>query len=465
MSALPLRVKAAYAAPGFAFALIGLPVYVHLPKFYGDTLGVDLAVIGAIILFSRAWDAVTDPAAGFLSDRTRSDLGRRRPWILAGAVPLALATAGLLAPPAGWSSGALSWWFAALLFVTFLSWTAVQIPHAALGPELAVSPHERTSLFAARDGLWILGTLVAAASPAIARAMVASPDAAETERQAFRLMAAVYGPLLVLLPWWCAAVVREPAGPRASAAASTPWGVSRDAWANAPFRALLLAYGVGALGAAMPATLILFYVQHVLQAAHLAEAFLAIYFLSGFLFLPAWTRVARRVGTRRAWLAAMVVNAGAFVFAYGLGPGDTAAYAAVCLVSGIGFGAGLVLPNSLVADVVDYDELRSGQRREGLYFGLWSIVTKLSAAVGAAAALPALQWAGYVPQAEHQSEAVRHTLRLLYAGVPCLCYAAGLLLARRFPIDESVQRRVRDAVSRRSAGLPWQDPLAAGGRS
>jgi GPH family glycoside/pentoside/hexuronide:cation symporter len=463
--AVPFRVKAAYAAPGFAFALIGLPVYVHLPKFYGDTLGVNLALLGAIILVSRAWDAVTDPAIGFLSDRTRSPLGRRRPWILAGAVPLALATAGLLAPPSGWSSGALAWWFAALLFVTFLSWTSVQIPHAALGPELADSPHERTTLFAARDGLWILGTLVAAASPALARAMVGQADAAETERQAFRLMAVVYGPLLVLLPWWCAAVVREPVGQPAPASASTPWGVSREAWANRPFRVLLLAYGVGALGAAMPATLILFYVQHVLRAAHLAEAFLAVYFLSGFLFLPVWTRVARRIGTRRAWLSAMGVNAGAFVFAYVLGPGDTAAYAAVCLVSGIGFGAGLVLPNSLVADVVDYDELRSGQRREGLYFGLWSIVTKMSAAVGAAAALPALQWAGYVAQAAEQTETVQHALRVLYAGVPCLCYAAGLLLARRFPIDESVQRRVREAVSRREAGLPWQDPLAAGERS
>lgn len=462
MSLLPLRVKAAYAAPGLAFALVGIPIYVHLPKFYGDTLGMDLGLVGAIILLSRMWDAVTDPAIGFLSDRTRTSLGRRRPWMLAGAVPLAAATAGLLAPPDGLSGAPLAWWFGALLFVAFLAWTSVQIPHAALGPEVAAGYHESTSLFAARDGLWILGTLVAAAAPALARTALGLPAGGEGDRQAFRLMALVYAPLLVLLPWVAVLGVRE--RPARVAVASTPWGVSREAWANRPFRLLLLAYGVGALGAAMPATLVLFYVEHVLRAPGLAEAFLALYFLSGFLFLPAWTRIARRVGKKRAWLWAMGVNVGAFVFALFLGPGDTVPYAAVCLVSGLGFGAGLVLPNALVADVVDYDELRSTQRREGLYFGLWSIVTKMSAALGAAAALPALAWAGYVPQAPEQAEGVRHALRVLYAAVPCVCYGAGFVLARRFPIDEDLHRRIRDGIARRSAGLPWNDPLTTGAR-
>jgi GPH family glycoside/pentoside/hexuronide:cation symporter len=463
VASLPLRVTAAYAAPGFAFALIGIPVYVHLPKFYGDTLGLDLALVGAIILVSRAWDAVTDPAIGFLSDRTATRLGRRRPWILAGALPLALATAGLLAPPAGLSGGPLAWWFAALLFLTFLSWTAVQIPHAALGAEVAVGHHDRTALFGARDGLWILGTLVAAASPGLARAALGLPAGSEGDRAALRAMALLYAPVLVLLPWWCVAGVKERATVHSSAA--TPWRATREAWQNPPFRVLLAAYGIGALGAAMPATLILFYVEYVLRAPQLASAFLALYFVSGFAFLPAWTRLARRTGKKRAWIAAMAVNAGAFVFAYFLGPGDTVAYAGVCLVSGIGFGAGLVLPNSLVADVVDYDELRSGQRREGLYFGLWSIVTKLSAALGAAAALPALQFAGFVPQAAEQPAAVQQALRVLYAAVPCACYAAGLLVARHFPIDEAVHQRIREAVRQRAAGDPWQDPLVAGARS
>jgi GPH family glycoside/pentoside/hexuronide:cation symporter len=456
MRRLPARLVAAYAAPGFAFALVGIPVYVHLPKFYGDALGVPLAFVGAVILLSRAWDAVTDPAIGFLSDRTRTRFGRRRPYLVAGAVPLAAATALLLAPPGSLAGIQLGWWFATWLCVMFLAWTAVQIPHAALGPELTPDHHGRTGLFAARDGLWILGTLAAAAAPAVARAVMDLPADGEADREVYRALAWVYAPLLVLLPWWCAAMVREPAVGVQPAA--TPWRVTWEAWQNRPFRTLLVAYGIGALGAGLPATLVLFYVEHVLRLPGRAEAFLGLYFLSGFLFLPLWTRVARRVGKKRAWLAAMAVNVGAFVFALFLGPGDALAYGLVCLVSGIGFGAGLVLPNSLVSDVVDYDELLSGARREGLYFGLWSIVTKLSAAVGAAVALPVLDWAGYVPQSQ-QGEAVVWALRLLYAGVPCACYLTGVLVAARFPIDERLHGLIREQVRRRQAGSSYEDPL------
>jgi GPH family glycoside/pentoside/hexuronide:cation symporter len=454
---LPRRMRAAYAAPGFAFALLGIPIYVHLPKFYGDTLGVDLGLMGFLILASRVWDAVTDPAIGHLSDRARTPFGRRRPFVFLGAIPLAAGTALLLSPPSGPSPEALGWWFGAWLFLVFLAWTAVQVPHAALGVELTTDYHERTSLFAARDGLWILGTLVAAAAPSLVRTSMGLPADGSADREVFRTVALAYAPLLVALPWWCAAAVREPVP--SSVRPAPPWGAMRDAWRNRPFRTLLLAYGVGAVGAALPGTLILFYVEHVLRAPGLAEAFLALYFVSGFAFLPVWTRVARRVGKKAAWLGAMAVNVGAFVFVLPLGPGDRLAYAIVCLLSGIGFGAGLALPNSLVSDAIDYDELRSGQRREGLYFGLWSIVTKVSAAIGAAAALPALKWAGYVPQAE-QAPATLLALRVLYGGVPIICYTAGLLIAARFPIDEQVHRRIREGIARRATGGHPPDPLA-----
>jgi GPH family glycoside/pentoside/hexuronide:cation symporter len=323
---------------------------------------------------------------------------------------------------------------------------------------LTFDTHERTTLFAARDGLWILGTLAAAAAPGLVRAARGLPAGGAADREVFATLAWVVGPLLLVLPWLCATVVREPAH-AAPPPAPAPLASAREAWANRPFRLLLVAYGIGALGAALPATLVLFYVEHVLGAPQYAEALLALYFLSGFLCLPVWTRVARAIGKKRAWLAAMAVNVGAFVVAAFLDRGDVAAFAAVCLVSGMGFGAGLVLPNSLVADTVDYDELRTGERREGLYVGLWSIVTKASAALGAALALPALQAAGYVAQADQQPEAVRQALRLLYAAAPCACYAAGLIVASRFPIDEATHHRIREANARRLLGRPWDDPL------
>lgn len=443
--------RVAYAVPGFVFALVGIPIYVHLPKFYGDALGVDLGLIGLAILGSRVWDAVTDPAIGYLSDHTRSRWGRRRPWIAAGALPLAVAVSLLLVPPAADPRSA-GLWMTVFLFVAFLAWTSIQIPHAALGAELAPEHHARTSLYAWRDGLFILGTLVAAAAPAVIRSIGGFPRTPEGERQTFAVLAVVYAPLLLLLPLWCALALREP-DPGGRAASSTPWTATKEAWRNQPFRVVLTAYAIGALGGALPGTLILYYVEHVLRAPGLAEVFLALYFLVGFACLPLWPFLARRVGKKEAWLAAMLLSVGAFSGAAFLEAGQTWAFGAIVIVSGIGLGASFVLPASLVADTIDYDHAQSGERREGLYFGLWSIVTKASAALGAAFALPALQWAGYVPNAE-QSETVRQALRTLYAAVPCLCYLVAMTVAIRFPIDETRHAEIRATLARRAMAEP-----------
>jgi GPH family glycoside/pentoside/hexuronide:cation symporter len=451
---LNLSARLAYAVPGFVFALVGIPIYVHLPKFYGDALGVDLRVIGLAILASRIWDAVTDPAVGYLSDHTRSRWGRRRPWIAAGALPLAAAVALLLAPPAADVRGT-GLWMTVLLFVAFLAWTSIQIPHAALGAELAPDYHARTSLYAWRDALFILGTLGAAAAPAVIRAAGGFPLTPDGERSTFKVLAALYAPLLLLLPLWCAAVLREPAvGGRTSSAA--PWRATREALRNEPFRIVLVAYAIGALGSALPGTLILFYVEHVLGAPGQAEIYLALYFLVGFVCLPLWPWLARRIGKKQAWLGAMLLSIGAFSGAAFLDRGQTLAFGAIVLVSGIGLGASFVLPSSLVADAIDFDEVRSGERREGLYFGLWSIVSKASAALGPAVALPTLQWAGYVANGE-QPESVRVALRLLYAAVPCLCYLAAMVVAVRFPIDEARHAEIRATLSARASRGPRAD--------
>jgi GPH family glycoside/pentoside/hexuronide:cation symporter len=345
----------------------------------------------------------------------------------------------------------------------FLAWTAVQNPHAALGAELTDDHHERTSLFAVRDGLWILGTLVAAASPALARQALGGTEG--HEREVFAALALTFGFLLVVLPWVCILGVREPAVTSAPTAA-TPLQATREAWRNRPFRVMLLAYGIGALGGALPATLVLFYVEHVLHAARLGELFLAAYFLVGVVCLPLWTRAARRIGKKPAWLLAMALSVAAFSGAFFLGPGDTAWYGAIVVVSGIGFGAGLVLPASLVADTIDYDEWETGHRREGLYYGLWSIVTKVSAALGAATALPLLEWAGYAAQATTQPESVSLALRTMYAAVPCLCYAAAFVVAVRFPIDERRHSEIRRALDARAAATAGAAPAPSlGGAS
>jgi GPH family glycoside/pentoside/hexuronide:cation symporter len=210
----------------------------------------------------------------------------------------------------------------------------------------------------------------------------------------------------------------------------------------------------------LPATLILFYVQYVLQS-ELADVFLMLYFVTGIIFLPGWILVSRRTGKKAAWLASMVINTGAFVGVFFLGPGDAVIYGVLVFLSGIGFGATLAIPSAIQADVIDYDELLTGERREGQYIGLWSISKKFAAAVGIGAGLSILGLAGYTPNAE-QPAAVQMTLRVLYALVPSLCNIVAIAIAFAYPISSRLHGEIRKAIEQRQAGLPVTNPLKPG---
>jgi len=154
----------------------------------------------------------------------------------------------------------------------------------------------------------------------------------------------------------------------------------------------------------------------------------------------------------------MVVNTGAFVGVFFLGPGDAAIYGILVFVSGIGFGATLAIPSAIQADVIDYDELLTGERREGQYIGLWSIAKKFAAAVGIGAGLSILGLAGYTPNVQQTAE-VQMTLRILYALVPSLCNLVAIAIACAYPISDQIHNQIRTAIAQRRDGLPVVDPL------
>jgi len=174
---VPVSKKLAYAAPAFALAVVGIPVYVYLAKFYTDVVGIDITALGYLLASVRIFDAVTDPAMGYLSDRTGSRFGRRRPYIAVGALFVALSIYLLFHPPEG-SPLFETIWFGVCIYSLFLFWTVVTVPYESLGPETTYEHHERNALFGLRDGLLIAGTLAAAASPAAVQAAFGlAPDA------------------------------------------------------------------------------------------------------------------------------------------------------------------------------------------------------------------------------------------------------------------------------------------------
>lgn len=445
---LPWTTLGAYGLPAVSLAAVGTTFYVFLPKFYSDTVGVPLALLSVIVLASRLWDAVIDPVIGHLSDRTETRFGRRRPWIAAALVPLALSVLFVMMPPAFLGTTGASVWLAVGTFLLFLFWTCIVVPYEAWGAELTFDYGERNRLYASREGALLLGTLVAAILPELLRHVSGHPSGATGSRRLFGVLAWAYVALLVPTVWICLRALSERA--LRSSQRPVPWRLSslRTVLGNPPFRILLVSYTISALGAQLPATLILFYVETVLGSSW-GGAFLILYLSVGFAGIPLWIRLGDRFDKKTVWMGAMGLNSGAFALVLLLGHGAVGAYAVLVCLSAAGLGGTLVLPASMEADTIDWDEWRFGRRREGMFSGLWSVARKLAAALGASGGLFLLDVAGYRAN-QVQPESVHTALRLLYAGVPCLCNAAALLVASRYPLSRDRHKQIRQEIDERT---------------
>lgn len=448
--------KVAYAVPAFALAVVGIPVYVYIPKFYTDVVGVPISFMGLILLAVRLFDAVTDPAVGLLSDRTATRFGRRRPYIAVASILLAISVCALFNPPSWTSARMETVWFTTWIFVLFLFWTVVVVPYESLGPELSFDYHERTSLFAIRDGFLIAGTLAAASAPAAIDWAYGLGGGPHDEKKKFFIMSALYAPLIVACCYYCLFRIRElPVRVKGKKVRLTR--ALGDIARNRPFIILLVSYVISAFGNQLPATLILYFVEYVLKSDK-ANLFLLLYFFTGVAFLPVWILISKKIGKKAAWLISMAINTGAFIGVFFLGAGDELQYGIIVFLSGIGFGASFALPSAIQADVIDYDELISGLRREGLFIGVWSIAKKLAAAFGVGTSLYLLGYAGYEPNVE-QGEAVVFSLKLLYGLVPCVCNVVAFAVALSYPISEEKHRHIRSLVETAGQQSPRKDPL------
>ncbi len=452
---LRLRTKILYGAPSFAGAAMAIPILIHMPKFYADVVLAPLGYLAFAIALARAFDALTDPVMGWVTDRTKSRWGRRRPWMALGAPLCALAFWALLSPPASLSGLSAALWFGGMFILYFLFHTVYILPHYALGPELTLDYHERSSLFAVREGFMILGTIVASAAPGVLMQRFGA-----TEREAFFYIGIGFAVLLTVL--YLALVVGVRERPDFAARESNPLipGVRR-ALRNRPFRILLASYAVASITGAIPATLVPFFNAYVIRPENptlwLSYLLLA-YFGFGFVSIPFWLAAARRFGKLNAWLASFVIGITGGSAFFLLGEGDTLPLLILMCYAGTGFGAALFLVLSMQADVIDYDEFYTGKRREAQFGAFWSILPKFVAIPSAAVPIAVLASIGYVPNAEQTPEVV-FAIRMIYALAPASTAIAAFFIARHYPITAEVHRAILGGVEAHQRGESAIDPL------
>lgn len=435
-----------YALPAIAFAMPTIPVYIYLPAFYASEMGLGLAATGLILVIARSFDVITDPVIGILSDRWSWRFGRRKPWVIAGAVIAAIAVVQLFEPPDGSGNAHLLIW----LILLSLGWTMMAVPYTAWGAELSDDYHERARATGAREGASILGIVLAGAVPASAIGFGYS------ERDGLAAVAwltvALGGLSLLLLAW---RVPDWPAAPAAGMAVRiADWRQHLSVVRNRAFLRLLGAWFVNGLANGLPAVLFAFYLDHALKVDAGARGMLIMtYFLAGIAAIPAWVGLSRRYGKHRVWCAAMLLACAAFVWVPVLEEGAVVAFFIICIVTGSAFGADLALPPAMQADVVDLDTLRTRKNRAGWYFALWSMATKAALAVAAGIAFGMLSLAGFNAEGPNSAGATG-TLVVLYALVPTVLKLGAVALIWGHPITarrQTIIRRRITALAQRAA--------------
>ena len=405
---LPWRTGLAYGGLAAPLAFVSLPLYVNLPYHYASVAGAPLAGLGAVLLATRALDALVDPAIGRQADR----LLRQGTASAAAAAALAgllmvLGFGALWHPPFGAQTQVgLLGWLACSLLVCTLAYSFLTILHQAWGTRWGGAPAWRARVTAWREGATLVGVLLASVLPSWL-----GLDAT-TAVLALGLVLGLTGLYRLQAP----VAQQQPAdGPAASP------------WADAGFSRLLSIFMLNGVAAAIPATLLPFFVADRLQSPALQPVLLLCFFGAAAMGLPLWVKAVSRWGLAPSWRAGMLASVLVFGCTPWLGAGDGMAFAAICLASGLALGADLALPGALLTGVIHNSG--EGGRGEGRYLGWWTCATKLNLALAAGLALPLLSLAGYRSGGTDPNGL--QALAWAYGGLPCLLKLAAAALLWR----------------------------------
>lgn len=451
---LSLRTRLAFGVGDVGPAVAGTARSFFLFFFLSNVAGLGPFAAGAIVLVARLWDAFTDPLVGWLIDRTRSRYGRLRPWLLYGALPFGVSFVLLWMVPPFHTTGVLLYMLAAvILFSTAM--TAITIPHAALTAELSRDYDERTTLTSYRFGFGIgsglLGGLLFAT---LSTSFCADPaQCLPAERQPGYLLASLgLGVVLVLSALLCFAGVRERARPVPRTALRDVLIQVRDLLRLPAFRFVVGIQVCSLLAAQLTAAVLPFYLTYWMQREDLFGLLFPIVQVSSFLFLWFWNLLSRRLGKQAVYLVGMLVWLGVQSMLFFVQPHQVTLSLVLGALAGAGLAACYLIPWSMLADVVDVDEWYSGQRREGICYGLAIFLQKFGIALGLFLMGVLLDWQGF---SEHlpagaQPENALLALRWLLGPIPAVLVLLGMLLTWRYPITRQNHATIRAQLAARA---------------
>jgi GPH family glycoside/pentoside/hexuronide:cation symporter len=434
-----------------------------------DVVGLDARIGSFAALFGIIWDAVNDPIVGMISDRVRTKRGRRLPFLLWFGIPFGLSFLLLWWAPPWKSQVALAVHVTLAFAIADTLSTLISIPFLSLTPELTPDYDERTTLTSFRTFFQLTSALaVVIFAPMLVDAVIA---AGGSQQQGFMLVGAIFGGLAIppylIMPF----VFKEKNIEEEVQSASLP-EMLRAAWANKPFRYVAGIHTMNWSAVDMVAVTFPYFALYwigrgdPLASVHvfgldlsLESAFLGTLMLATILFVPFWLWVSQRTNKRAAYIAGMVFWIAMQFLIFTVQPGGTGRMLILCILLGIGLSSAYVMPDAIFPDIIEWDELRTGRRQEGIYYGARAFIRKMTGALTIFLTLQLLGWAGYQAPSNGvttftQPDSALFMIRLMISPIGAVMLLGAVLCAWFYPLTREKHARIRKLLESRKARLP-----------
>lgn len=413
---LPFSVKFVFAIGSFGPTILVSAISFFLLFFYTDVMLVPPALASTALLVSKIWDIVNDPLFGWISDRTQSKHGRRRVFLIYGAFPLAITSFLLWAMPKGLSTGWAFAWIAIsyILFDTFF--TITNVPLSAMAPELAKGYDQRTDLMTFTSFGAILGYI--AGSVMMPTIVGGFEDVNQGYLVAGAIFGAIVGTSIAIVAW----KIKEPGEGKRRSSGLPLFEALRSTFRNGPFMLLMIAFALARLSFTLLSAVAPYFITYQLGAPDRVRFLIFIMLIVIGVCVFLWKRIANRWSKGIAYASGLAIVAVSVGISFFIQTGQMGFAIPVFIVTGIGLSAHWVIPWAMIPDVIEYDQVKTGERREGMFYGVYGLIDKISRTLGIVTIGWMLDAYGYIPNVEQTTRSLLG-IRLMFGPI-----SAGLLL-------------------------------------